>query len=137
MTTIRPTPLKFTVVALVLLGLLPPVARAQTAPADAGAVLARPMPAPALPEGATPEAYLQSAAQALAAGRLAEADEAMERAETRALDRSVRPSQANIPDPNKLVHQIAAARGALASGDRAKALQLVQDALHNPGSAGD
>ncbi len=91
------------------------------------------LPSPALVgENATPLALLQVAAQALAAGRMGEAQEAMERAETRALDRSVRPSQARVPDQRPLVQQIAQARAALAGGDRGEALRLVQQAMHEP-----
>ena len=104
----------------------------QSPPADDRPALASRLPTPAVGEDAASLAYLQAAAQALAAGRTDEAQEAMERAESRALDRSVAPSKARLPDRQPLVQQIAAARAALARGDRADALARVQSAMRDP-----
>lgn len=102
---------------------------------DQSAIASR-LPEPAVGDNAPVAAYLQSAAQALAAGRIGEAQEAMERAESRTLIRSVRPSQASTPDHQPLVQQIAAARAALAAGDRALSLRLIQAAMHDPSAGG-
>ena len=119
------------IVVLALLAVLSP--RAVLAQAAPDAAIAPRLPTPsAVGENATPLALLQAAAQALAAGRTGEAQEAMERAETRALDRSVRPSQARVPDQRPLVRQIAQARAALAGGDRGEALRLLQQAMREP-----
>src|SRR5579872_7078825 len=81
-------------------GAPPASSQAQAAPdpaggsveSPAGSVVLQPLPAPALSDNAAPAEFLDLASHAIAAGRIAEAQEAMERAETRALDRSVRPS---------------------------------------------
>jgi hypothetical protein len=75
---------------------------------------------------------LQDARQALAAGRIGEAQEALERAETRALARSVRPSRAGTPSDQDIVEQINKAREAVAAQDRLRALQAIDEALRNP-----
>ena len=79
--------------------------------------------------GAGPEQYLMAARQALAANQSGAAQEALERAETRALDRSVAPSRAGDPDNRTLVKQISDARNALASGDKASAIVIIDEAL--------
>ncbi len=76
---------------VVLLGLLSAPAFAQSSPF--GAVpppkIASALPAPAVGEDAPPADLLRAAESALAAGRAGEAQEAMEMAQTRLLDRSV------------------------------------------------
>ncbi len=99
---------------------------------DTHSVIAPRLPAPAIDENSPPAAFLQAARAALAAGHTGEGQESLERAESRALDRSVRPSTANQPSQQSLVQQIADARGALSTGDRARAIQLIDVALRNP-----
>jgi hypothetical protein len=101
-------------------------------PSDTGSAIAPRLPTPPLDENAPPSAFLGAARVALMTGRTGEAQEAMERAESRALDRSVRPSQAGQASKQSLVQQIAQARGALSRGDRVGALRLIAVALHNP-----
>jgi hypothetical protein len=74
-------------------------------------------------------AFLQSAQRAMALGRTGEAQEALERAEARLLDRSVAPSRAGIPDEQPLVTMVGNARRALGEGDTAAADRLITDAL--------
>jgi hypothetical protein len=50
-------------------------------------------------------------------------------AETRALDRSVVQGQTDTPSNSQLVSQIRDARHALGGGDRAHAIQLIDQAL--------
>lgn len=90
-----------------------------------------PLPAPALDDNAPPQAFIQAAIHAIAAGRAGEAQEAIERAESRALDRSVKPSLARDPSQQPLVQQLSQARQALASGDRLRAVTLLQAAAQN------
>jgi hypothetical protein len=106
-----------------------PALPAPVAWAQAAATIATPEPVPPVDENAPPQAFLQAARQSLAAGRTGEAMEAMERAETRALDRSVRPSRANIPDTQPFITLVAAARAALDAHDRATALAKIDEAL--------
>jgi hypothetical protein len=70
-----------------------------------------------------------AARQALAAHQTGAAQEALERAETRALDRSVAPSQAGDPSGQRLIKQINDARNALSTGDTAGAMQIIDSAL--------
>ena len=86
------------------------------------------LPAPAIDENAPPLAFIEAAKHALAAGRVGEAQEAIERAESRALTRSVRPSQARMPDQQPLIQQLAEARQAVAADDRMRAVTLLEAA---------
>jgi hypothetical protein len=90
------------------------------------------LPVPPIDENAPPSAFLQAAQTAIAANRTGEAQEALERAESRALDRSVRPSKVGQPSRQPLVQQIAQAREALGAGDRQHAVSLIEAAIANP-----
>ncbi len=87
------------------------------------------LPAPAIDENAPVSAFLDAARHALAAGRTGEAQEALERAESRALVRSVRPSRAGQASRQPVVERISAALAALATGDRQAVLQHIDEAL--------
>jgi hypothetical protein len=108
--------------------LLPP--SLAPAPADSRGVLANPLPLPSVGEDAPPRDFLQAALGAIAAGRVDEAMEALERAESRMLSRSVRPSRAGVPSQSQIVHDVAEARSALAAGDRMQAAARTQAALN-------
>ena len=101
-------------------------------PSDTRTTYSPSLPAPPVDENAPPAAFLDAARNALAAGRTGEAQEALERAESRALDRSVKPSQAGEPSQQSLVTQIANARHMLASGDRTATLKAIETAAANP-----
>ena len=90
------------------------------------------LPVPPIDDDAPPAAFLDAAQKAIAANRTGEAQEALERAESRALDRSVKPSKAGEPSRQPLVQQIANAREALGAGDRLRAVALIQGAIANP-----
>ncbi len=94
-----------------------------------------PLPVPALDENAPPKAFIDAALRAIAAGRTGEAQEAIERAESRALIRSVKPSQAGNPSQQPLVQQLSQARQALAAGDRMRAVTILQAAAQSPQSS--
>jgi hypothetical protein len=66
---------------------------------------------------------------ALATGRTGEAQEAMEMAETRLLDRSTPLFRTDQPSGNPLVAQIEQALHALGNGDRAAAIQVLDNAI--------
>ncbi|HVC59692.1 MAG TPA: hypothetical protein VND19_04915 [Acetobacteraceae bacterium] len=87
------------------------------------------LPSPQLGPNASPADYLRAAQSALASGRTGEAQQALEQAQTRLLDRSVSYGQTNNPSDNPAVAQISRALHALAAGDRARCLQLIQAAL--------
>jgi hypothetical protein len=97
-------------------------------PADARSVIAPALPPPPVGDNASPFDYLQAAQQALAHRRTGEAQEALERAEARALDRSVPLFQTDEPIEDPVVAQIRQARLALASDDTARATQLIASA---------
>ncbi len=73
--------------------------------------------------------YLRAAQSALQAGRTGEAQQSLEMAQTRLLDRSVPMGQTNNPSDNPAVSQMSQALKALAAGDRAQTMQLIQSAI--------
>jgi hypothetical protein len=105
-------------------------------PSDTQSPIAPTLPTPPDSPSASPSAYLRTAQQALADHRTGEAQEALERAETRMLDRSTRPSDANSPDDAPRVARITAARDALAHGDYQRANDLITQALASGQAAG-
>lgn len=105
---------------------------ANVGPADTHTLWSPQLPTPFVDPNASPAAFMKAAEAAIAAGHLGEAQEAIERAESRALDRAVRPSKAGQPSQQKLVQQLADARHALGAGDKAGAMRMLQAALANP-----
>lgn len=87
------------------------------APVDRHWRAAPPLPPLVADENAGPAGYLADARIALDYHRTDRAQEALERAETAMLDRSVVPSRAGIPNASDGVVQIRNARDALARGD--------------------
>jgi len=83
-----------------------------------------------VPEGAeTVRDLLLSARQALAANKTGLAQESLERAETRALDRSIPVGTERIPDDGRMVNAISQARDALAQGNIRGAIAVIDQAL--------
>ncbi len=74
-------------------------------------------------------AQIRAATTALRAGRAGQANEFLERAESRLLTRSTLPVQAGQPVQDGPVGHIAAARAALFANDRAKAASEMEAAL--------
>ncbi|MEO8714286.1 MAG: hypothetical protein ABI369_04670 [Acetobacteraceae bacterium] len=91
------------------------------------------LPSPNLGPNAGPADYLQAAHTALAAGKTGEAQQALEMAQTRALDRSVPQGQTNNPSQSPLVNSIGAAIRALGSGNRGSAMQAIDAATAEAG----
>jgi hypothetical protein len=104
--------------------------------APSGRIVLSPLPPPDLPPDAKPSNILRTAEGALAAGRIGEAEEALEMAQTRMLDRSVALGQTNNPSNNPAVEQISRARQALAAHDRAGCMQLIQTAIGSAAAQG-
>lgn len=96
------------------------------------------LPAPAVALDASPREFLLAARSALVRGRVGEAAEALERAETRLLDRAVMIQQAGLPASDRIVLDLAVARRAAARqvpvATRAidDALRLLGDSLPPP-----
>lgn len=94
------------------------------------------LPPPPVDDDAPPAAFLDAARRAIAANRTGEAQEALERAESRALDRAVKPSAAGTPSGQPLVKQIAHARQLLSAGDRAGAVKVIEKAMNTAEAKG-
>ena len=87
------------------------------------------LPSPSIGANANAVDYLRAAQSALQAGRTGEAQQSLEMAQTRLLDRSVPMGQTNNPSDNPAVTQVSQALKALAAGDRAQTMQLIQSAI--------
>ena len=98
-------------------------------PTDTRSAIAPNLPSPPVGPDGSPALYLQAAQSALQAGKTGEAQQSLEMAQTRLLDRSVPQGQTNNPSDNPAVQQISQALQALASGDRAQTMQLIQAAM--------
>ena len=103
--------------------------------ADTNSPIATNLPSPDLPEGAPAQAYLIAARNALAAGKTGEAQQSLEMAETRLLDRSTPLFQTNTPSANPVVSQISQALQALAAGDQPRCMALIEAAIPNAQAA--
>jgi hypothetical protein len=98
-------------------------------PQDTRSDIAPNLPSPPIRAGASVREYLVAARSALLQGRTGETQQALEMAETRALDRSVPLFQTNVPSSNPLVDQIEQALHALSAGDRARTAQTIETAI--------
>ncbi len=98
-------------------------------PTDTRSVISPNLPTPPIGANGSAMDYLRAAQGALAAGRTGEAQQALEMAETRLLDRSVPQFQTNNPSDNPGVGLISQALQALATGDRAQCMQLIQQVI--------
>ena len=96
---------------------------------DTRSTIAPSLPAPPVGQNAGPRQLLVAAQEAIAAHRTGMAQEALERAESRLLDRSVPQGRSNEPTDSSAVEQIEAARHALAAGDLVTASNTVQSVL--------
>ncbi len=99
------------------------------APGDTTSAIAPNLPSPPIGENASVRDYLVAARSALLLGRTGEAQQALEMAETRALDRSVPLFQTNTVDQSPLVGEIGQALQALGGGDRGRAVQIIEATL--------
>lgn len=87
------------------------------------------LPKSGLGENAEAMEYLKVARTALVAGRSGQAQQSLEMAETRMLDRSVPEGQTNVPIENVTVAEVRDARLALGRGDRTQAIALIDVVL--------
>jgi hypothetical protein len=104
-------------------------------PSDTRSPIAPNLPSPMVGDNASAPDYLVAARNALAAGRTGEAQQSLEMAQTRMLDRSVPLFQTNTPSANPVVSQISQALQALAAGDRSRSMQLIEAAIPNAQAA--
>ncbi len=97
--------------------------------ADTRSNIAPTLPTPVIGDDGASHDYLRAARASLVGGRTGQAQQSLEMAETRALDRSVAAGQTAAPSDSQLVYEISDARRALGNGDRARAIQLIDLAL--------
>ncbi len=95
----------------------------------AASTIAPNLPTPPIGENASSHDFLVAARGALAAGRTGEAQQALEMAETRRLDRSVPLFQTTAPISDPLAATIENALHALGAGDRDGAMRLIEQAI--------
>jgi hypothetical protein len=98
-------------------------------PADTRSVIAPTLPGPLAGDSGTPAYYLLAAKAALAAGHNGAAQQSLEMAETRTLDRSVAPGTTDRPSGSQLVNTIRGARHAIGEGNKPHAMDLIDKAL--------
>jgi len=98
-------------------------------PADTRSNIAPTLPMATVGDDAASRDYLKAARASLVAGRTGQAQQSLEMAETRVLDRSVRQGETDTPSHSQLVSRIREARHALGAGDRTQAIQLIDLAL--------
>ncbi len=100
-----------------------------TSGADTRSAIAPHFPQPRGGMNAGPRGYLRAADEALAMHHTGEAQQALEMAETRLLDRSTPVDAAGQPSQDPMVQQVSRARRALGAGDMAAARFAIQMAL--------
>lgn len=113
---------------------IPGAARAASIISEPPPAISAALPEPPLSEDAGPVAFLRAAENALAAGRTGEAQQAMEMAQTRLLDRSVPLGTHDIPSAQPAVKLISQGLQALADGDRMTCLRMIQAAIQAAGA---
>jgi hypothetical protein len=103
--------------------------------ADAHSAIAPHLPEPPQGQNAGPEVYLRDAQHALMHNHTGLAQQSLEMAETRLLDRSTLPADANTPDQSPEIRNVTAALNALGHRDVPGARRAIQTALANaPGA---
>lgn len=100
-----------------------------TGAGDVRSTIAPTLPEPDVGENATPQQLLLAARASISAGRTGQAQEAMERAQTRLLDRATPLFQTDRPSAHPAVAQISTALRALGAGDRAGAIRAIDAAV--------
>ena len=119
----------FKLILIAPLLLAVPAAAQSVTPDDQARVIRSALPPPDVPENSPASAFLRAAQGALATGRLREAQEALEQAQTRLLDRSVPLGQTHTPSDNPAIGQIDQALQALAGRDRATCMHWIETAM--------
>ena len=99
--------------------------------ADSRSDIAPHFQSPDVGENAAPVGYLKAAESALTRHRTGEAQQALEMAETRLLDRSTPVNEASVPSQNDMVKQVSIARQALGHNDVPGARQAIAVAIND------
>lgn len=98
-------------------------------PDDTASPIAPRLPSPDVDEAASVHTLLLAARTALIAGDTGQTQEALEQAETRALDRSVPLLETGVPSQSPLVAKIRDTLHALGTGDRMATARLLDEAI--------
>jgi hypothetical protein len=99
-------------------------------PADTRSLIAPNLPEPpGVTENSSPRHFLQAARYALQNGQTGAGQQALEQAETRLLDRSVRPSRASEPIQGPMINGINSALQALGHHDVGSSIRIIDDLL--------
>ena len=98
-------------------------------PSDTKSNLAPTLPPSAAGTAATPLDYLRAARAALVAGHTGEAQQSLEMAETRLLDREVAPGATPTASDSHIVTQVRDARRTLGTGAIAETIAIIDIAL--------
>ena len=106
------------------------------APQNTKSTIAPALPNPDVAPGTTASDALHAAEGALATGQLGQAQQSLEMAETRMLDRSVPLGQTNNPSDNPAIRDISGALQALAANDRPGCMRLIEAALESARTQG-
>jgi hypothetical protein len=101
---------------------------------DTRSTIAPTLPDASIGDNAAPRAYVREARDDLAAGRTGQAQQDLEMAQTRLLDRVIPPGHDNGPSHNRTIDRINEARTALGNGDVQQATSIIDDTLNNWGS---
>ena len=96
---------------------------------DSPTKIAPNLPSPPLGENASPHDYLVAARSSLSSGKTGMAQQSLEMAQTRLLDRSVIASQVDQSSLDPRVKRIEDARQALGNGNKALAMQIIDSLL--------
>lgn len=96
---------------------------------DARSTVAPTLPSPPMGENASPNDYLMAARKSLVHGQTGMAQQSLEMAQTRLLDRSVMASQTDNASQDPRVKRIEDARQALGNGDNKLAMQMIDSML--------
>jgi len=100
-------------------------------PADTTSAVAPTLPSSALSIDAGALEYLRAARASLVAGQTGAAQQSLEMAETRTLGGGALATQATSPNDNPKVVQIREALHALGAGDKARAIQIIDQVMAN------
>jgi hypothetical protein len=107
-------------------------------PSDAHSAIAPHLPSPPQGQNGTPESYLRDAMHALMHNQTGLAQQSLEMAETRLLDRSTLPADANVPDQSPEIRHVNAALNALGNNNMEGARNAIRMALASaPGAMPD
>jgi hypothetical protein len=100
-----------------------------TTAANVGSTVAPTLPSPGLNAGASARDYAEAARTSLRAGKTGEAQQALEMAETRMLNRAMQNPSSPPPGAVAMVRELRAARQAIGANNTAEAMRILDTVL--------